>query len=187
MDDGTLPTVGPGGSVPFFLLDACEEIAQPGTGESRISSQPINPPIYPSTCSSICPSTCPSTSPPPFSYSYPPTFAVFLFGKIPARREDDPSAEEPEGGRKFVSCCAVVRDMHRSILVVPKNLGGMEDEIADLEAQAEEDSSCKGALMAALVRPHSTPCSITPAGNTGHHASEASPQRVAPATQRVPA
>ena len=34
-DDGSLPTVGANGALPFFLLDACEEPAQPGTGAAR--------------------------------------------------------------------------------------------------------------------------------------------------------
>lgn len=82
---------------------------------------------------------------------FPSFVPVFLFGKIPAGgagAEGSPGAAPPG----FVSCCAVVRNLHRSVLVVPKSLGDAEEEVARLEKEAAEDSSRSKNLMAALVR-----------------------------------
>jgi DNA polymerase alpha subunit A len=90
-DDGSLP-LGPDARLPFYMLDAHEEAAQPGV--------------------------------------------VFLFGKVPAG---------PPG--QFLSACAVVRGMSRSVFFVPRAAVG-SPEIAALHAAAGGgDAAAKKALV----------------------------------------
>jgi len=80
-DDGTLP-LDSDARLPFYLIDAHEEISQPGS--------------------------------------------VFLFGKVPAGTAG-----------QFVSCCAVVRNMSRTLFFVPRE-PVTSSEIAALHAAATE-------------------------------------------------
>jgi DNA polymerase alpha subunit A len=99
-DDGSLP-LDTESCLPFYLIDAHEEMAQPGT--------------------------------------------VFLFGKVP-------TSAEPQA--QHVSCCAVVRNIQRSVFFVPREEVG-DEEIARLHAAASAgDADAKKQLIPLLhVRP----------------------------------
>ena len=86
-DDGTLP-LDSNARLPFYLLDAHEEAAQPGS--------------------------------------------VFLFGKVPASA----SGSTPGKTEQYVSCCAIVRSMPRTLFFVPTNLI-TSPEISALSAAVE--------------------------------------------------
>ena len=96
-DDGTLP-LDSESRLPFYLLDAHEEISNPGT--------------------------------------------VFLFGKIPVQSKSN--------AEQFVSCCAVVKNMPRTLFFVPRERI-QSPEIDSLSASLEPgDKETRKKLLAAL-------------------------------------
>ena len=116
-DDAPLP-LEKDGSLPFFLLDAHEEWATPGV--------------------------------------------VYLFGKVPlpsapaapaapagsaaaASGSSSPAAAAAGNGapQRFVSCCAVVRNAHRSVVFVPREplFGADEEGAAEIDALEHELAS----------------------------------------------
>jgi DNA polymerase alpha subunit A len=96
-DDGTLKVEPESQNLPFYLLDAHEESAQPGV--------------------------------------------VYLFGKIAAG----------ENSKSYVSCCAIVKGMSRTLFFVPKEAIS-SPEISELHAAAQENKTpeTKKPLLAAL-------------------------------------
>ena len=101
-DDGTLP-LDDDARLPFYLLDAHEEAAQPGT--------------------------------------------VYLFGKIPVTSADARTEQ-------FVSCCAIVKSVPRTLFFVPrrpiatpKDVEGLLDD-GDLDSHHDRKASFKKLLPA---------------------------------------
>lgn len=133
VDDGSLPLDGEG-QLPFYILDAHEELAQPGV-VYLFGKVPQRYRAWGSAWRSALGRAGRGGG---GGAAAPEAYPV-----VPA-----PQAQVPHNGQ-HLSCCTVVRGMQRNIFVVPRQPVGGED-IAELAAAAATDPAAKKRLIPLL-------------------------------------
>lgn len=77
---------------------------------------------------------------------------LYLFGKVSASSNSSGGAGKGSGGNSWQSCCVVVPNLHRSLLVVPhpEVFDDSDGQIASLEAAVAADPPRKIELLQVL-------------------------------------